>query len=566
VIARGVRAAGAWLGYAAWLLVAALVVDYGLYRLRIRPAAPARDPLAGWDALDPALRSRVGFLGDRARRASSFGNFPEKKPPGVTRIGCFGDSVTWGSEVDDGLDWPGQLQERLRHRGRGDVEVLNFGNGSHGFHQSYLLWEALARRYELDRVLFAPQDFWPRRDTTFANPFIDTRVLHARYVLRDGGLALVEPVGDDPADRARQFDRFVPPWRYLRYDRTAPAFLRALLPPGRTLANPFYYDGRDAEEEAFAIYAQLLARMAAGDPPVTVLLEPGSRFAELVAPLDVGVVRLASGEGFPLRAPGGHPSPWGQRAIAEQVLAALQGTPDGRPPRIELADLAPGEAVPDAAGQALARPGAEMAVHLGALRVGGVYHRDPRRSAADRVPAFAADRESVLAVRAGGRTLADAIVFALRGSPPALALRLPDGRHASVSPTRLAEGSSLWVVDLAAAARDEASLPATASTGARIAAAHEPGDGARELVLLANRHALARAFFEPAEDGLVVVPQARHYRIAADGGVRPELERLPERGFVHWVIARSDGTAEVVRLAAWRRREAGGFDGHAGAD
>jgi hypothetical protein len=554
VFARAAGAARRWLVYGAWLLAVLLAVDYGLYRLRIRPEIPERDPLAGWEALEPALRSRLGFLRAPELRRSSFGNFPTEKPPGTTRIGCFGDSFTWGSEVEDGLDWPLQLQELLRWRGRGDVEVLNFGNGSYGFHQTYLLWEALGRRYDLDLVLLAAQDFWPRRDTSFLNPFEHARVLHARFVLHDGGLALLDPVGIDPAERARAFDRFVPPWRYLRYERTAPAFLRALLPRGRALENPFYYDARDADAEAFAGYALLLARMAQADTPLLLLDDRRSRFSALAAQLAVPALPLVLVDDFPYQAPRGHRSPWGNRDVAEQVLAHLEGAP-GRPPgRIELRDLAPGEAEPDAAARALARPGSEMAVHLGATAVGGVYRRRPDAPGARRVPAFGSDRDAVLAVRTGAGTLADALFFALRGSPPELALHLPDGRIVRASAQRVSERASLWVHDLAAAAREQAGLPLGAATRASVATAHEPRAGASDLRLYAQGRLVARAVFDPARGAFRVVPESPYHRLAADGWTRPDEAALPDEGWVHWVIAREGAAPELVRLAAWRRR------------
>lgn len=544
-----------------------LAVDYALYRVRIRPEIPELDPLAGWEALDPALRARLGFLRAPELRRSSFGNFPREKPPGITRIGGFGDSFTWGGEVEDGLDWPAQLQELLRRRGRGDVEVLNFGNGSYGFHQTYLLWEALGRLYDLDLVLLASQDFWPRRDTTFLNPFQDARILHARFVLRDGGLALLDPVGADPAERARAFDRFVPPWRYLRYERTAPAFLRALLPQGRALENPFYYDTRDADTEAFATYSLLLARMVQADTPLLLLDDRSSRFSALATELGVPVLPLVRADGFPYEAPMGHHSPWGNRDVAEQMLAHLEGAP-GRPPaRIELRDLAPGEEEPDAATRVLARPGSEMAVYLGATPIAGVYRRRPGDPGAERVPAFRSRSDAVLAVRTGAGTLADALFFPLRGAPPGLALRLPDGRIIGASARRVSEGASLWVHDLAAAAREQAGLPLGTATRISVDTAYEPVPGASELRLHAQGRVVARAVFDPARDAFLVVPESPYYRLVADGWVRADELALPDEGWVHWVIAREGAAPEVVRVAAWRRRRgAAPFDAPMEAD
>ena len=49
--------------------------------------------------------------------------------------------------------------------------------------------------------------------------------LHACYVLRGGELALVDVLGQTHRERFDGYKRFVPPLRYLRYDRSPPAFL-----------------------------------------------------------------------------------------------------------------------------------------------------------------------------------------------------------------------------------------------------------------------------------------------------------------------------------------------------
>lgn len=80
---------------------------------------------------------------------SAFGHFPRRKPAGAVRIGCFGDSFTWGDEVADGNDYPALLAALFSRAGAPHVEVLNFGNTAFGFNQTYVMREDVGRRYEL---------------------------------------------------------------------------------------------------------------------------------------------------------------------------------------------------------------------------------------------------------------------------------------------------------------------------------------------------------------------------------------------------------------------------------
>jgi len=62
----------------------------------------------GSERLDPQLITRVGhFLNPMPNH---FLTYPDRKEPGVYRIGCFGDSFTYGAEVEPPWDYPAQLQ------------------------------------------------------------------------------------------------------------------------------------------------------------------------------------------------------------------------------------------------------------------------------------------------------------------------------------------------------------------------------------------------------------------------------------------------------------------------
>jgi hypothetical protein len=300
-------------------------VDYGCYLRWVARTRPGTSKsLAGvaeQSGLPAELVHSVGtFLVD-ARRD------PKRLPaahPGTIRIGAFGDSFTWGDEVPAGLDYPSQLARLLVEQGFDNVEVLNLGNSWIGFGQSFRIWEQLQESHHFDVVLLGPECLPFRdRDTTFnhAEPF-DYYYLHGRYVLDGDGARFVDVVGADLQGRNAAYYRFIPAWRYLRYDRNAPPFLRALLPEGRALDNPFYYSALSEEDETDRIYRVLLDRLAhagplvllARDPKVLALGSEAPVSAQLDLPFD-----------FLTRRPQGHLSGSGNLLVARAFQAALSG-------------------------------------------------------------------------------------------------------------------------------------------------------------------------------------------------------------------------------------------------
>ena len=77
----------------------------------------------------------------------------------------------------------------------------------------------------------------------------------------------------DSLERFGEYFRFLPRWRYLRYDRNPPPLALALVPRNRTLPNPFYYHSGTAEEESYATYRILLRRMADSGAQIVLLLQ-----------------------------------------------------------------------------------------------------------------------------------------------------------------------------------------------------------------------------------------------------------------------------------------------------
>ncbi len=355
--------------YAAYLGLFVVALCYVQYRgfvadLRDTRNVPESDELPTGRHVDRALAARLGsVLHLRGEKRSAFTRFPREKAAGVVRVCAFGDSFTFGNEVDGDHDYPTLLQREFARLGLANVEVLNFGNGGYGFHQSYLLWDAVGSGFACDFALLGPSGFQASRDTTFnhlqgRSPFY----LHARYVLDGGDVRLVDPIGDRHEERFAHYYRFVPHARYLRYDRVAPACLQAFVHRDDwEMRNPFYYRDGPIEDEAHETYRILLAKMA----ECGVQLVLGHYWGEIVAlGMDVpaenlAVVSLYRPRRLPYLAPKGHNSAWGNALLARMLLGVLvegrappptlleTGDPEpaggacpGEPPRLDAFDRA----------------------------------------------------------------------------------------------------------------------------------------------------------------------------------------------------------------------------------
>lgn len=319
--------------YAAYLVAFVVAADYFLFwRPFVAELAhtnpPVTEDLPAVGAATPELHRLVGNI--LVDRASSFDEFPAAKPPGVVRVCAFGDSFTYGDEVHRAHDYPSLLQGRFLDDGFENVEVVNFGSSWMGFHQAFLMWERLGVGYGCDAALLGPGTFFAERDTRFnhtqlAYPYY----LHARYVLRGDELELVEVPGATYRERFDAYLGFAPKLRFLRYDRGEPAFVKALLPRGRSLANPFYYRGDTAEEEAAAIAHLLLARMQGEVHSIVLTSSDPSVVTHAVAGAGPGLAVADSLElfDFPYRAIHGHYSAAGNELVAAQYYAQLVGEP-----------------------------------------------------------------------------------------------------------------------------------------------------------------------------------------------------------------------------------------------
>ncbi len=315
-------------------------------------------------------------------KSSGVCHFPEAKPAGAIRLGCFGDSFTYSFEVEDGLDYPALLGKLFEDQGLEHVEVLNLGNDWFGFHQAMILLDRLGPRYGLDIAIFGPQSGYQERDTTFSHAERDAPgYVHARYVLDGDGVRLVAPRGGlDTIARFTHYNSFVPHSWALRYDRKPPAFLRALVPESlrERVVNPFYYLSASAQQdEVVTLYARLLT--ATPEQTRVVLGLYGSRLVDRLSrgvPPRIELDTLPEWTHFPYRSPGYHNSPSGNLLLATlyyNLLALGEPLPVVV---IETEDLEPDSATAQADGSPL-HSYEEVWVSMAGQRVGGFVSMVP---------------------------------------------------------------------------------------------------------------------------------------------------------------------------------------------
>jgi hypothetical protein len=539
-----------WLLYPLYLAGAVLLLVYAVFRVRL---APLRRPdAAEWKRVtlphvdDETLRL-VGFL--KPGREGSFMRFPETKPPGTIRVGCFGDSFTYGDEVPEGLDYPSFLRREMRRRGLLNVEVLNFGNSWHGLHQTFLMLERVGRRFDLDAAVLGPSPLFPERDETFWHAGLTAPYyLHARYVLSGDSLALEEVLGETSAERFETYHRFVPPMRYLRFDRRAPDALSCLLPGSLTIANPFYYSALSERDEAFETYRRLLLRAAsaAPKPRLHFVNSDRSSVAELarIRHDNLHVEELSVPDDFPYAAAEGHHAAIGNALVAQEIADLLFGAAG------EVQVLA--TAAPPAATAAppLERLDsyARVAVSVAGRPVGELRDldglADVGRSDLSRERVW-----SLLALRPRGKTVLDSILVPLAREPAnGWELRLVAGG----TPRSLARIEK--IADHLYGAEADV-VEAGPRGGLRLKTDAQPAlAGFRGLVsLLAGEDAVLSGTVTRLEPRPIMAPErGRAKRIRARGDVVLDVSTLPADGFVTLDFAK-EGTVVSVPVAAYRR-------------
>ena len=498
-----------------------------------------------------------------AQRPSSFVHFERDKAAGVVRACSFGDSYTYGDEVEPGNDYPALLQTLLTERGYDHVEVINFGSNWHGFHQSFLLWESVGQDFGCDYVLLGPASFQSKRDTELnhtqqSRPYY----LHARYVLDGDDVRLVDVMGERPYERFQEYFRFIPRWRYLRYDRNPPPLALALIPDGRSLSNPFYYYSGSAEEESYATYRILLRRMAESGAQI-VLLHRWPTLVELAEQL--GQENLVAAHGFdqnrfPYRAPRGHNSGWGNRMLAAQFLAHLVQDVELEVPVMLTRDTALADPIPAAQAPTPISEYDRIELMLDDEPLGSFVSvsRDHFRGGLGGATGLAdSDVVSLVAVKDPRISLADAGFAPLDFAPApgaALSLQIGDGAASRVVPIgrfqTLASGSPVGVANLIGF--ELADRRELVFHGNEELVLSEPTVRGLPMLLLIDGVPALKGF--PAADRVVFYPlRGSLLQLAPSASHYQEISALPPGGTLELAFHHATEGASRAPLADWRR-------------
>lgn len=199
-------------------------------------------------------------------RFQYFLNFPTSKRTGSVRIGAFGDSHTFGNEVDKTASYPYLLQQLFDERFPAKtIEVLNFGMPGAGFQEQFLLWEKYSKIYNLDYILLGPRGFYSYRDVTFRTNwgFQYFKYPKERFILSENNtLKQVHIRGDSLKERYKNYYKLIPAWTALRYDRRPFKIWEKFFPFLRyNIQNPFYYTEMSDKEESAGINTLLLEKI-----------------------------------------------------------------------------------------------------------------------------------------------------------------------------------------------------------------------------------------------------------------------------------------------------------------
>ena len=240
------------------------VPGFYAYYLYNYPDPPKRDGLLEYYPEDFLLKVG-GKLLFPEERFQHFLNFPPFKKKDSVRIGTFGDSHVFGSEVDKTVSYPYLLQQLFDKRfPNKTIEVLNFGVPGTGFQEHFLLWEKYSKIYNLDYILLGPRGFYSNREVTFRINWAFRHFIYPRerFILYDDDLKQVHIKGDSLKERYKNYYKLIPTWMALRYDRRPFKTWERLLPFLRyNIQNPFYYTEMSDKKESAKINILLLEKI-----------------------------------------------------------------------------------------------------------------------------------------------------------------------------------------------------------------------------------------------------------------------------------------------------------------
>ena len=162
-----------------------------LIKSRIEDNVPlsGHHPVLGW-APKPHMHSEKVRINSQGIRAEH--DYFHAVDPRVVRVSAFGDSFTFGSEVDNNDTWERQLEGQDSR-----FEVLNFGMGAYGLDQAYLryLQDGIPFNSDIVVIGFMSENIY--RNLNVYRPFYHSSYSTSlytkpRFSLENGNLSLLK--------------------------------------------------------------------------------------------------------------------------------------------------------------------------------------------------------------------------------------------------------------------------------------------------------------------------------------------------------------------------------------
>lgn len=140
------------------------------------------DPVLGWLPVAPG--NSAGIRDDH--------EYDKTPAPGIVRFSAYGDSFTYGSDVELGENWAKRIPSLAPN-----VEVLNYGAPAFGLDQAYLRYLRDGAEYHPHAVFIGYMSENLERDVNvfrafYTNAYRDTIFTKPRFQLKDGRLVLLK--------------------------------------------------------------------------------------------------------------------------------------------------------------------------------------------------------------------------------------------------------------------------------------------------------------------------------------------------------------------------------------
>jgi len=141
------------------------------------------DPDLGWVRPPGPENNAAGMRDDR--------DYDLQPAPGILRVAAFGDSFTYGSDVELGENWTKRISA-LDPK----IEILNYGIGAYGLDQAYLRYLKLGTAYHPRVVLIGYMTENLARDVNvyrgfYSRAYADWPFTKPRFRIENGKLVLI---------------------------------------------------------------------------------------------------------------------------------------------------------------------------------------------------------------------------------------------------------------------------------------------------------------------------------------------------------------------------------------